>query len=125
MHSKRILKKEVNALMREFMSDAFALISAHPDRREDVIAKISDVAELRNNLMDGIRHPRPQENETTRKFYAQLRKEFLQELDKAYRDLSGIAAGKKEKPAKPKPKPKPKSEPSKPPKPATDKDEKS
>ena len=113
--------------MREFMSDAFALISSHPDRREDVIAKISDVAELRNNLMDGIRHPRPQENETTRKFYSQLRKEFMQELDKAYRDLSSIAAGKQEKPAKPKPKPKPKAEPKpkQPPKPATDKDEKS
>ncbi|NOY37121.1 MAG: hypothetical protein GXO83_06055 [Chlorobi bacterium] len=99
MSSKRILKKEVNRLIQEFISDAFTIIGTHPDRREPVIAQITDAVALRNETVRKINHPEKPEGMTLRQTLGNVQVTFLKELDVIYQNLSEITADKK-KPAK-------------------------
>lgn len=95
MGTLRILKKEVNNLTQEFISDAFAVIGSHPDHREPVIDIISDVVGIRNETIGKINHPEVQEGGSMRKTLKEIRSHFLQELDSRYRELSKVTSGRK------------------------------
>jgi hypothetical protein len=89
MASLRMLKKDVDYLVEEVVTDAYLSLYFHPERRDEVVKIMEDVVSLRNSLIDRANRPAEKHNASlVRKHYAQLRRDMFEGVDALFVRLS-------------------------------------
>lgn len=92
MASIRRLKKDIQFLSAQLISDCIDFIDSFDDGKEEkVLAIIQDAVSLHNNMIDRACHPDGKDNpKLVREFYKQLKKDFIQGLDECYKKLEKL-----------------------------------
>jgi hypothetical protein len=94
MASVRELKKDIDYLVYEVLSDCFAFSGMHPDdKTEELSAIISDAVELRNDLIARVNNPDGKDNpKIVKAYYKSVEKDLLKGVDKLFTRLSSLPA---------------------------------
>ncbi len=89
MANLRTLKKDIDYLVEEVMSDCYLAIFFHPEKKDSVLAIMQEAVDMRNNLFHRVNNP-PEKFNThlNRKHYGQIRREMFSKIDKLFNDLS-------------------------------------
>ena len=92
MASVRELKKDIDYLVYEVISDCFVFSGLHPDNKsEEVSAIISDAVDLRNDLIARVNNPDGKDNpKIVKAYYKSVEKDLLTGVDKLFSRLSGM-----------------------------------
>jgi hypothetical protein len=92
MASVRELKKDIDYLVYEVISDCFVFSGLHPDIKTDEIsALISDAVDLRNDLIARVNNPDGKANpKIVKAYYKSVEKDLLTGVDKLFSRLSGM-----------------------------------
>ncbi len=96
MASVRNLKKDIDYLVFEVISDCFAFSSIHPDDKPDELtAIITDAVNFRNDLIARVNNPDGKENtKIVRAYYKTVEKDLLTGVDKLFDRLSALSKKK-------------------------------
>jgi hypothetical protein len=99
MASLRDLKKDIDYMVFEVLSDCFIFQGLHPDNKLDEVSEIiSDAVNLRNDLIARVNNPDGKDNPKIVKVYYQtVRKDLLSGVDKLFTRLSALSTTKKKK----------------------------
>jgi hypothetical protein len=94
MASKRELKKDIDYLVYEVISDCFVYSNIHPDNKTDELsALIAEAVEFRNDLIARVNHPDGKDNpKIVRAYYKTVQKDLLAGVDNYFERLSAISA---------------------------------
>lgn len=97
MASVRNLKKDIDYLVFEVISDCFVYSEIHPDSKNDeVSAIINDAVNLRNDLIARVNNPDGKDNpKILKSFYRDVEKDLLTGVDALFERLSGLSSKKK------------------------------
>jgi hypothetical protein len=97
MASIRELKKDIDFLVFEVISDCFAYSSIHPDDKSAEVSEIiTDAVNFRNDLIARVNNPDGKDNPKILKaFYKTLEKDLLTGVDKLFDRLSVLSTKKK------------------------------
>lgn len=97
MSSRRDLKKDIDYLVFEVISDCFTYSGVHPDKNSDKISEIiSDAVNLRNDLIARVNHPDGRDNpKILRSFYKTVEKDLEEGIHKLFERLSALSAKEK------------------------------
>jgi hypothetical protein len=97
MASVRELKKDIDFLVFEVISDCFVYSNLHPDNKSaELTALISDAVELRNDLIARVNNPDGKDNpKIVRAYYHSVSKDLMLGVDKLFERLSDISTKKK------------------------------
>jgi hypothetical protein len=97
MASVRVLKKDIDYLIFEVISDCFTFSGLHPDNKTDeVSAIISDAVSFRNDLIARVNNPDGKDNPKILKaYYKSVEKDLISGVDKLFSRLSSLSAKKK------------------------------
>jgi hypothetical protein len=97
MANLRDLKKDIDDLIFEVISDCFTYSEIHSEEsQEELSAIISDAAELRNDLIDRVNNPDGKDNpKIVKAYYKTVRKDLLEGVDKLFDRLSDLSSKKK------------------------------
>lgn len=91
MASVRMIKKDIDYLVSEVLSDCYMTIYFHPEKKQDIVKVMEDATELRNALIAKVNSPVEKNNPSlVRKHYAQVRRDVLQGIDGLFVKLSGL-----------------------------------
>ncbi len=92
MASLRKLKKEIDYLVSEVISDAYTCLVIHPSKnRDEVISIIEEAVNVRNTLIDQVNHPDEKHNpRLIKKYYQTLRTKMFDEIDALFQKLSDL-----------------------------------
>jgi hypothetical protein len=90
MASVRELKKDIDFLIYEVISDCFVFSGLHPDTKADELsAIISDAIDFRNDLIARVNNPDGKDNpKIIKAYYKLLEKDLLTGVDKLFNRLS-------------------------------------
>ena len=93
MASVRELKKDIDYLIFEVISDCFVFSGLHPDNKSDELsAIISDAVEFRNDLIARVNNPDGKDNpKIIKAYYKTLQKDLITGVDKLFNRLSAIS----------------------------------
>lgn len=96
MASLRNLKKDIDYLIFEVLSDCFIFSGIHPDNKTDELAAIiSDAVAFRNDLIARVNHPDGKDNPKILKaYYKSVEKDLLTGVDKLFDRLSALTRTK-------------------------------
>ncbi|MGC1389881.1 MAG: hypothetical protein WA816_02500 [Bacteroidales bacterium] len=96
MASIRELKKDIDYLIYEVISDCFVYSNIHPENKTDELtALISDAVEFRNELIARVNNPDGKDNpKIVKAYYKTLEKDLLTGVDKLFERLSSLSAKK-------------------------------
>jgi hypothetical protein len=96
MASIRGLKKDIDYLVFEVISDCFAFSGVHPDNQSAELSDIiTDAVKLRNDLIARVNNPDGKDNPKILKSYFKLvNKDLLSGVDKLFTRLSALTARK-------------------------------
>ncbi|HIZ86694.1 MAG TPA: hypothetical protein IAC03_00830 [Candidatus Coprenecus pullistercoris] len=91
----RVIKKDVNFLIDEFLSDVFISMSFTDDaaKSEQIVGLANEALDLRDATLVRISHPEGDK----KAYYRNLTDELLSSLDVMYDRLSAIVSKKSEK----------------------------
>lgn len=97
MASVRELKKNIDNLVFEVISDCFVYSGVHPDNKSDELtAIISDAVNFRNDLIARVNNPDGKDNPKILKgYYKSVEKDLLTGVDKLFTRLSRLSKSKK------------------------------
>lgn len=97
MASIRELKKDIDYLIFEVISDCFTYSNIHPEEGTDELATIiSDAVEFRNDLIARVNHPDGKENpKIVKAYYRTIEKDLIAGVDKLFERLSSFSSKKK------------------------------
>jgi hypothetical protein len=97
MASIRELKKDIDYLVFEVISDCFVYSNVHPDNKTDELTTlISDAVEFRNDLIARVNNPDGKDNpKIVKAYYKAVQKDLLSGVDNLFERLSSISAKKK------------------------------
>lgn len=97
MASVRELKKDIDFLVFEVISDCFVYSNLHPDNKTDELtALINDSVELRNDLIARVNNPDGKDNpKIVKAYYKSVSKDLMLGVDKLFERLSEISTKKK------------------------------
>lgn len=97
MASIRELKKDIDYLVFEVISDCFVYSNIHPDNKSDELsALISEAIEFRNDLIARVNNPDGKDNpKIVKAYYKSVEKDLLTGVDNFFERLSAISAKKK------------------------------
>jgi hypothetical protein len=97
MASIRELKKDIDYLIFEVISDCFTYSNIHPeDGTDELSAIISDAVEFRNDLIARVNHPDGKENpKIVKAYYRTIEKDLIAGVDKLFERLSSFSSKKK------------------------------
>ncbi|MDO9341546.1 MAG: hypothetical protein Q7T72_13605 [Bacteroidales bacterium] len=97
MASVRGLKKDIDSLIFEVISDCFVYSGVHPDNKSDeVSAIITDAVNFRTDLIARVNNPDGKDNPKILKaYYKTLEKDLLSGVDKLFNRLSSLTEKKK------------------------------
>jgi hypothetical protein len=92
MASVRELKKDIDYLIYEVISDCFVFSSLHPDiKSEELSAIISDAVDLRNELIVRVNNPDGKDNpKIVKAYYKSVGKDLLAGADSLFSRLSDL-----------------------------------
>jgi hypothetical protein len=90
MASVRELKKDIDFLIYEVISDCFVFSGLHPDIKADELsAIISDAIDFRNDLIARVNNPDGKDNpKIIKAYYKLLEKDLLTGVDSLFNRLS-------------------------------------
>jgi hypothetical protein len=96
MASIRELKKDIDYLVFEVISDCFMYSNVHPENKSDELSVlISDAVEFRNDLIARVNNPDGKDNpKIVKAYYKTLEKDLITGVDKLFERLSVISAKK-------------------------------
>lgn len=96
MASVRRLKKDIDLLVFELISDCFAFGGLHPENKADEVSGIiSEAVTLRNDLISRVNNPAKDDGSGNRKaHFQQVKTDLVTGMDKLFVRLSAIS-GKK------------------------------
>jgi hypothetical protein len=84
-----MLKKDIDYLVDEVVTDAYLSLYFHPERRDEIVKIMEDVVALRNTLIDAANHPAEKHNPSlVSKHYAQVRRDMFGGIDSLFVRLS-------------------------------------
>lgn len=97
MASVRELKKDIDFLVFEVISDCFVYSNLHPDNKsEELTGLISEAVELRNDLIARVNNPDGKDNpKIVKAYYKTVSKDLMLGVDKLFERLSSISSKKK------------------------------
>ena len=97
MASVRELKKDIDYLVFEVISDCFVYSNIHPDNKSDKLSTlISDAVEFRNDLIARVNNPDGKDNpKIVKAYYKTVEKDLLTGVDKLFERLSALSSTKK------------------------------
>lgn len=92
MASIRRLKKDIQFLSAQLIGDCIDFMDSFEDGKEkQVLAIIEEAVVLHNNMIDRAIHPDGKDNpKLVKKYYHQLKKDFIGGLDQAYKKLEDL-----------------------------------
>lgn len=92
MSSIRNLKKDVEYLVFEVVSDCITYSGLHPDTHTEAVTDIiEDAIELRNSLFTRINtNLRDEEGKTRKKHFSEIKKDLFSGIDSLFTRLSGL-----------------------------------
>ena len=90
MASVRELKKDIDYLIYEVISDCFVFSGLHPEMQSDELsAIISDAVDFRNDLIARVNNPDGKDNpKIVKAYYKSVEKDLLTGVDKLFSRLS-------------------------------------
>ena len=92
MASIRDIKKDIDCLVGEVISDCYLAIYFHPEKKQDIVTVMEEAVALRNALFLQVNHPAEKNNPSlVRKHFAHIRQEMFTKVDTLFQKLSGIA----------------------------------
>ncbi len=96
MASVKNLKKDIDFLFFEFISDCFLFTSIHTgEKRNEVQNLIEEAVAMRNEFIDRVNHPAGKDNPALVKAYYQtVSKDLLEKVDGYFEKLSEISKSK-------------------------------
>jgi hypothetical protein len=96
MASVRELKKDIEYLIFEVISDCFVYSNIHPENKSDELSVlISEAVEFRNDLIARVNNPDGKDNpKIVKAYYKTVSKDLLTGVDKLFERLSTISAKK-------------------------------
>jgi hypothetical protein len=96
MASVRELKKDIEYLIFEVISDCFVYSNIHPENKSDELSVlISEAVEFRNELIARVNNPDGKDNpKIVKAYYKTVSKDLLTGVDKLFERLSTISAKK-------------------------------
>ena len=96
MASVRELKKDIDYLIFEVISDCFVYSNIHPENKSDELSVlISEAVEFRNDLIARVNNPDGKDNpKIVKAYYKTVSKDLLIGVDKLFERLSTISAKK-------------------------------
>jgi hypothetical protein len=97
MASVRELKKDIDYLIFEVISDCFVYSNVHPENKTDELtALISEAVEFRNDLIARVNNPDGKDNpKIVKAYYKAVAKDLLVGVDKFFERLSELSTKKK------------------------------
>lgn len=97
MSSRRDLKKDIDFLVFEVISDCFAYSQVNPDKNAgEVSGIIADAVNLRNDLIARVNHPDGKDNpKILKSFYKTVEKDLMEGVHALFERLSALSATKK------------------------------
>ena len=96
MASIRELKKDIDYLVFEVISDCFAFSAVHPDNQTDELsAIITDAVKFRNELISRVNNPDGKDNpKILKSYYKSVKNDLLTGVDKLFTRLSALTKKK-------------------------------
>jgi hypothetical protein len=96
MASVKNLKKDIDFLFFEFISDCFLFTSLHTgEKRTEVQNLIEEAVAMRNEFIDRVNHPAGKDNPALVKtYYKTVSKDLLEKVDAYFEKLSEISKSK-------------------------------
>ncbi len=92
MANLRIIKKDIDFLVTEVISDCWGFIYANEgNKSEEAIEIISEAVDLRNKLYESINHP---DKSNLKKHYKAVNIALLKGVDNLFMKISSLASGK-------------------------------
>ncbi|TAL70382.1 MAG: hypothetical protein EPN88_06255 [Bacteroidetes bacterium] len=93
MASIRELKKDIDYLVFEVISDCFVYSELHPENKSDELSTlISDAVEFRNGLLARVNSPDGKDNpKIIKAYYKTVEKDLLSGVDKLFTRLSKLS----------------------------------
>ena len=97
MASIRLLKKDIDYLIFEVISDCFVYSGVHPENKSDeVSAIISDAVNFRNDLIARVNNPDGKDNpKIVKAYYKSVEKDLITGVDKLFDRLSTLSTREK------------------------------
>ena len=91
MASIRNIKRDIDYLIEEALSDCYLTIYFQPEKKEAVLKLMEEVVELRNSLIERANNPVEKNNGSlVKKHYTQVRKDMLEGVDSIFTKLSAL-----------------------------------
>ena len=96
MASVRELKKDIDYLVFEVISDCFVYSGVHPENKSDELsAIISDAVNFRNDLIARVNNPDGKDNpKIVKAYYKTVEKDLMTGVDKLFNRLSSLSKKK-------------------------------
>jgi hypothetical protein len=96
MASIRELKKDIDYLIFEVISDCFVFSGVHPENQSDELsAIISDAVNLRNDLIARVNNPDGKDNpKIVKAYYKSVGKDLMTGVDELFDRLSSLSKKK-------------------------------
>jgi len=93
MANKRDLKKDIDYLVYEVVSDCFTVMTVKSDEKADKITEVvSDAVKLRNDLFARVNHPDGKKNPgMVKSYYTSIRLDLIKGIDSLFERISEIA----------------------------------
>ena len=97
MASIRELKKDIDYLVFEVVSDCLVYSNLHPENEsEELSTLISDAVEFRNDLIARVNNPDGKDNpKIVKSYYKTVEKDLITGVDKLFERLSNLSSKKK------------------------------
>ena len=93
MASVKDLKKEINTLCYEVVSDCFTYNLVNEEKNKDKVLKIiTETIQVRNDLINKLNHPPETDKKELKKHYQAIRTEMVKGMDKSLKKLSALSA---------------------------------
>ena len=91
MANLRILKKEIDYRLEEFVFDCEMAIYFQPSKEDAIVALMEKAVALRNALYEKANNPtEPKNSSLVRKYYAAFRNEMVEGYGKLFEKLSAL-----------------------------------
>ena len=72
MASIRLIKKDIDYLVSEVVSDCYLTIYFHPEKKQEIVSVMEEAVELRNSLFAQIKPKEKHNPSLVKKHYAQI-----------------------------------------------------
>ena len=97
MANQRGLKKDIDSMVFEVISDCFTYSEVNADSQSDKVNLIiSDAVELRNDLIARVNNPDGKNNpKIIKAFYKKVEKDLIEGVDKLFSRLSSLSGKSK------------------------------